>query len=95
MVFATSSQKTSRCQRPRGPLQDLLLQIARCPNVAHCLSGAGQSHPCSTIVNHQRTLGIHDPYVPVPWIGHIETAPILFLSSNPSVTGVDFAPKAS
>ena len=76
-------------------MQDLLLQISRCPNVARCLGKPDRSHPCSAIVNHQQALGIDEPYVPVPWIGHIETAPILFLSSNPSATGVEFAPKAS
>lgn len=74
---------------------DLLLEIARCPNVARCFESACHDHPCTTIVNHQSTLGIDEPYVPVPWIGHIATAPILFLSSNPSVTGVEHAPKAS
>lgn len=75
--------------------RELLLQIARCPNVDRCLSSGDGTHPCMTIVNHQRELGIEEPYVPVPWIGHIEMAPILFLSSNPSITGVEFAPKAS
>lgn len=74
---------------------DLLLEIARCPNVARCLRGEDVSHPCAAIVNHQDELGIEEPYVPVPWIGHIASAPILFFSSNPSVTGVEFAPNAS
>lgn len=73
----------------------LLLEIARCPVVRRCLNAADPDHPCSKIVNHQADLGIADPYVPEPWSGHIETAPILFLSSNPSVTGVELAPTAS
>ncbi len=33
--------------------------------------------------------------MPEPWSGRIETAPILFLSSNPSITGVELAPTQS
>lgn len=64
---------------------NLLLEIARCPNVAICLTRAGTDHPCSTIVRSQWAIGITDHQVPKPWSGHIESAPILFVSSNPSI----------
>jgi hypothetical protein len=65
--------------------ETLLLEIARCPNVAICLGIDGGNHPCATIVQSQRAIGIVDQQVPEPWSGHLESAPILFVSSNPSI----------
>jgi hypothetical protein len=73
-----------------------LLTIARCTIMAHCLDHANGSHPCSTVarfqwesiesstrIAHWRTA--HQ--LPEPWVGHIAEAPILFVSSNPSIRG--------
>lgn len=73
-----------------------LVAIARCPNVAACLNGDGSGHPCATIVLNQwvgisreeRLARWHEAHqLPEPWDGHLETAPILFVSSNPSISG--------
>lgn len=62
----------------------LLVKIARCPLVEQCLTSE-QSHPCSKIVRSQEASSIAEFQVPEPWSGHIDKAPILFLSSNPSI----------
>ncbi len=61
----------------------LLLQITRCPIAAKCL--AGQQHACSTIVGSQGAVRLNEFHVPEPWSGHIGRAPVLFVSSNPSI----------
>jgi hypothetical protein len=73
---------------------ELLTAIARCPVVEACLTGQSPTHPCSEIVSYQwpqvppeerleRWRSEH--HLPEPWVGHIETAPLLFLSSNPNL----------
>jgi hypothetical protein len=62
----------------------LLHEIVNCPHAKKCLVGNGTENPCHPIVNSQG----HQPeqfQVPEPWSGQIERAPILFLSSNPSI----------
>jgi hypothetical protein len=62
----------------------LLLEIARCPIVeAHFESQ--QNHPCREIVESQLVKSLSGFQLPEPWNGQIELAPILFLSSNPSI----------
>lgn len=61
---------------------DLLLAIARCHEISKAL--ADETHPCSRVVLHQKADGYANLHVPEPWNGRIETAPILFISSNPS-----------
>jgi hypothetical protein len=72
----------------------LLTTIARCPVVEMCLNDRAATHPCSQIVLHQwpnvpfeeRLARWPDEHqVPEPWVGHLDTAPLLFLSSNPSL----------
>jgi hypothetical protein len=78
-----------------GTGNDLLTTIARCPVVVECLTNRESTHPCREIVLHQWPdvpfeervrwwRGEH--HVPEPWDGHIESAPLLFLSSNPSLS---------
>src|ERR1035438_1776548 len=66
----------------------VFLSVARCPNVKVCLEGAGP-HPCCEIVQNQvitkGVVGYDDFQVPEPWVGEIDVAPILFISSNPSI----------
>jgi hypothetical protein len=52
--------------------------------VERCLAG-DTTHPCSTIVRSQGVTSIDDFQVPEPWSGRLSIAPILFLSSNPSI----------
>lgn len=67
--------------------QRLLLEIARCPHVSHIRRGAKLVHPCAQLVRSQP---IDKPLqLPEPWSGDIEHAPILFLSSNPSIAHCD------
>src|SRR5438876_620822 len=81
----------------RGSADDLLREIAHCPVVESCASGGSQHHPCAEVVLHQwRSVSDaervrrwkREHHVPEPWVGHIETAPLLFLSSNPSLWSV-------
>ena len=58
--------------------EELLLSITRCPELAAARNDA--RHPCRRVVCFQ---GADDYHVPEPWQGHIETAPILFISLNP------------
>jgi hypothetical protein len=64
---------------------NLLSQITRCPNIKECLANPNFGHPCSTIVQIQPPPR-ENFQVPEPWSGHLEKAPILFLSSNPSIS---------
>ena len=68
----------------------LLLRITRCPNLV--AARTEPSHPCSTIVGLQSGSERH---VPEPWCGHIGVAPILFISSNPSISEAERFPTAS
>lgn len=71
---------------------ELLLEIAHCPSVGRCLEADDEAHPCYDVVTAQREFpGKH--VLPEPWSGHLETAPILFLSSNPSIAGGELVPR--
>lgn len=61
----------------------LALEITECPVVR--LSFAGLESGCSQIVRAQRVESVASFQVPEPWSGLLETAPLLFLSSNPSI----------
>jgi hypothetical protein len=75
--------------------QQLLVEIARCPVVSSCLAEGRSSHPCSTVVQIQRQTTYADFQVPEPWSGRIETAPLLFLLSNPSISSQDAYPRGN
>jgi hypothetical protein len=62
---------------------DLLLEIGRCPNVPSSLDRLKPGHPCAIVVSAQG-LPADEMHVPEPWSGHIESAPLLFVSWNPS-----------
>ena len=65
----------------------LLLAINRCPEVTK--ARATPNHPCSQIVGSQQAWAFQSPE---PWRGHLETAPIIFISSNPSISGEESFP---
>ncbi len=70
---------------------DLLLQIARCPEVKEALEDFG--HPCRTICRAQkRGVPFH---CPEPWSGDIEHAKIMVVSSNPSYDPYEVFPNAT
>jgi len=60
-------------------MKNLLLEIINCPNIK---DGMNPLNPCLEIVNCQY---IDPKQLPEPWNGEINLAPILFLSSNPSI----------
>ena len=70
--------------------EELLLALTRCSDLDEGRSD--RSHPCAAVVNVQDT---GDRKVPEPWSGHIETAPLLFIGSNPSIGAGDGDPTPS
>lgn len=70
----------------------LLLKIARCEDVNDYLqSTMDGNHPCKEICSVQPPKD-HCFQVPEPWRGDIENAPLLFVSSNPSLDFSDDSP---
>jgi hypothetical protein len=58
-------------------------EIVHCPIAYEIRSGRSQvSNPCSDLVNVQKGALFQ---FPEPWSGQIEIAPLLFISSNPSI----------
>src|SRR5689334_7132411 len=77
-----------------SPSDRLLLAIARCPVEDACLQD-GARGPCSRIVLSQGVRQRENLQVPEPWSGHLASAPILFLSSNPSISAGEDYPTAA
>lgn len=73
----------------------LLNEIAHCPHVNFCIQNPLVEHPCREIVFSQSFSILNEYQVPEPWSGRIEQAPILFLSSNPSISSVEDYPRWS
>lgn len=74
--------------------RDLAIQIARCANIE--VARSNLSHPCSRVVNVPDHGDERKAWqVPEPWRGDIENAPLLFVSSNPSINPLDDAPWSS
>jgi hypothetical protein len=65
--------------------------ISGCPNVNLCLPDGAPAHPCRKIVKSQETTDCKTFQLPEPWVGQIDVAPILFVSSNPSIGKDDHA----
>jgi hypothetical protein len=73
----------------------LLIEIARCRLVELNVCDQRSTHPCHEVVLHQwpetpnadarAARWRREHHVPEPWVGQIETAPLLFVSSNPSL----------
>lgn len=61
------------------PVSDVLVGIARCPEVQRARKIPG--HPCKEVVESQDPPGTQ---VPEPWNGDITIAPLMFIGSNPS-----------
>jgi hypothetical protein len=75
-------------------VQELLLTIARCPNVRECVENRRKGHPCAEIVGVQKR-GIEDRQLPEPWSGDLGKAPLLFLGSNPAFSEAEEFPRGS
>ncbi len=67
--------------------------IARCPKVREIYDGG--TNACERIVRYQMIEFGAERYgdfqVPEPWVGQIDVAPMLFISSNPSIGEDDHA----
>jgi len=61
---------------------ELLLEIAHCPVVRDLRNHKIDLHDCQEIVAIQTDATFQ---IPEPWLGQIEHAPVLFVSSNPSI----------
>lgn len=62
--------------------RELLLEISNCPVARNIRTGSIAAHPCRTVVASQKRATFQRPE---PWVGEIDRAPILFISSNPSI----------
>ncbi len=63
----------------------LLWEIADCPELRLCREHPDSSHPCQAIVDLQADRPWTDHQRPEPWNGDLVSAPVLFVSSNPSI----------
>lgn len=79
-VSHVAAPTTTDCSRPQGTARDLAVAIARCAEIPCAEQDA--AHQCHTIVSLQSP----PRQVPEAWAGAIETAKVLFLSSNPSIS---------
>jgi hypothetical protein len=73
----------------------LLLEIANCEIARHVLDTSDQHCACSKIVAAQGAPDWNGFQVPEPWSGHLGEAPILFFSSNPSISTREAYPKGA
>lgn len=74
-----------------------LIEVARCRHLVECLDATAPHQPCATVALTQwpadvspedRVAGWRNVHqLPEPWVGHLRGARILFVSSNPSITG--------
>lgn len=71
----------------------LIEQITHCPEVDAVWQGEA-GHPCRKIVLTQSTSS-EEFQVPEPWAGHLSQAPLLFISSNPSISDDEPYPRWS
>lgn len=62
----------------------LITAITHCPELRVIWELPADPHPCRLIVESQPVKGSKFQ-VPEPWTGHLEHAPLLFVSSNPSI----------
>jgi hypothetical protein len=72
----------------RTESRDLLLDIAHCPVIKAVLGG--HASPCSEVI-HFQTKPWGERWTAEPWSGHLDRAPLLFVSSNPSAGDPDEA----
>jgi len=62
----------------------LLIEITNCPVVSACRNDPSASR-CARVVSAQSNVSWSDYHVPEPWNGDLETARVLFVSSNPAI----------
>lgn len=70
----------------------LLHKIVNCENVKKYFDGWKNNNPCRKIIESQKDffdwkrVKKNEFRVPEPWSGHLSNVPILFISSNPSIS---------
>ena len=64
-------------------LRHLAVHISTCPNVDICLRDDRLEHPCRMVVRQNNPSRDSPRALPEPWYGHLASARILFVSSNP------------
>jgi hypothetical protein len=84
--------------------QNLLAEICHCPVIERCLDTPQPCESCAGVVLSQWDAFSADDrqqywrerhQLPEPWVGHLDEARILFVSSNPSIRGtISLAPDA-
>ena len=79
-------------ERDQDAIQ-LLIDIAHCDVAQRHLSDPSSAKACSKIVKVQSVAGWDSFQIPEPWSGDIIHAPILFLSSNPSISEAEAYPR--
>lgn len=72
------------------PADGLLLEITNCPLVAECRRGSKAA--CSRVVEVQAAVSWTQYHLPEPWNGELESAPLLFVSSNPAIDARELYP---
>jgi len=74
--------------------RDLIGCITRCPEVQAVWDDPEGPHPCQDVVKSQACAGPDTGFqVPEPWAGHVDRAPLLFVSSNPSISTLEPYPE--
>ena len=68
----------------RSEIEQLALDIARCSELSTAVIDA--KHPCHKISHTQVAINGKYRQVPEAWVGNLETAKILVVSSNPSIS---------
>lgn len=73
----------------------LSTEISYCEIARGLVDKPVASHPCHSIVATQQVHSWSAFQVPEPWSGHLTQSPILFLSSNPSISVTEAYPTGS
>lgn len=81
--------------RPASDSASLLLEIARCPVMLRQLAEPRVSQDCTVVIRAQDPPSPADHQLPEPWSGNLAQAPILFVSSNPSISTSERYPRLS
>lgn len=73
----------------------LFFEIAHCEVAGRQVENQAGHSPCATIVAAQGYRTWANFHIPEPWSGNLLTAPVLFLSSNPSISEIEAYPTGS
>jgi hypothetical protein len=77
---------------PQRAQEALMIAIARCPLVEAQFRDPSLSQRCTGVIKAQAPLLRETHQVPEPWSGRLDSAPVLFFGSNPSINPVEVFP---